>query len=71
MQGKHRNGPAMFTMGQPFIFFKKIKKTVLTAGFAVLTIPSLYKNSLRILEIGRPWVSTTHASVEIKTEMLC
>ena len=43
----------------------------MTAELPILNIPSLYRNSLWIIEIGRPWLSTAHPSVVMKAEMIC
>ena len=49
-------------------FSKKIK-TVLTGEFPVLTMRELYKNPLRIIEIGQPWRSTDNPSAELNARI--
>ena len=53
------------------IIFKKNLKTVLTVELPVLIIPSLYKKSLQIIEIGQPWLSTADPSAELNARIRC
>jgi hypothetical protein len=61
----------LYRDGNYDFFYQKKLKTGLTAGSPVLTIPSLYTNSLRIIEIGRPLFSTVESSAGMKVEILC